>query len=302
MQNENTHSAHAQTRRHFLQAAGTGAAALLAADRCLGQVPGSADKAQPPAKTPGDTPLRLGLASYSLRKFPLEKALAMTQRVGLKHICLKSFHLPLESKPEAVAAAAEKVKAAGLDLYGCGVITMKNKAEVDQAFDYAQAAGMKVIVGSPLPEVLPLVSDKVRQTGIAVAIHNHGPGDQTYPTPESVYEKIKDLDKRIGLCIDVGHTLRIGADPIRDAERFAARLLDVHIKDVTAAQPGAKEIVVGRGVIDIPRLLETLMKTKYAGVVAFEYENEPDDPLPGLAESVGYVRGALAALKAKPTS
>ena len=302
MLNENTHSAHGQTRRHFLQAAGTGAAALLAADCCLGGTAAAVEKPQPSAKMPGDTPLRLGLASYSLRKFPLEKALAMTQRVGLQHICLKSFHLPVASKPAEIAAAAEKVKAAGLDLYGCGVVTMKNKAEVDQAFDYAQAAGMKVIVGSPMPEVLALVNDKVRQTGIAVAIHNHGPGDKTYPTPESVYEKIKDLDRRIGLCIDVGHTLRIGADPIRDAERFAARVLDVHIKDVTAAQPGAHEIVVGRGVIDIPRLLETLMKIKFAGVVAFEYENEPDDPLPGLAESVGYVRGVMAALKAKQTS
>ena len=39
-----------------------------------------------------------------------------------------------------------------------------------------------------------------------------------------------------------------------------------------------------------------LLKIKYRGVVAYEYEIEENDPLPGLAESVGYTRGVLAAL------
>jgi sugar phosphate isomerase/epimerase len=241
-------------------------------------------------------PFTLGLASYTLRKFPLDQTLAMTKRVGLGSICLKSFHLELNASPEAIAQAAEQVKQAGIKLYGGGVITMKNEADVNQAFEYAKAAGMHTIVGVPMPEVLPLVNEKVQQYDIAVAIHNHGPGDKTYPKPENAYEKIKDLDKRIGLCIDIGHTLRIGADPVADAERFADRLLDVHIKDVSEASAKGDTIEMGRGVIDIPAFLRTLVKINYAHVVAFEYEKDGDDPLPGLAESVGYVRGVLAAI------
>lgn len=282
------------TRRHFLQWAGAGAAASLAARSALAGEPVSQEKQ--PARTTRKRVFELGLASYSLFKFPLDQALAMTNRVGLKHICLNPIHLPVESTPELIARAAAKVKAAGLDLYASGVVNMRNPAEVRRAFDFAKAAGIRVIVGVPLPEVLPLVNEQVRKYDIRVAIHNHGPGDKVYPTPDVAYEKIKTLDRRIGLCIDIGHTLRIGGDPIRAAEQFADRLLDVHIKDVTAATASGAGVEVGRGVIDIPKFLRTLDKINYAGMVSFEYEKDSADPLPGLAESVGYVRGVLAAI------
>ncbi len=294
MENTGIETERRRTRREFFKVAGVGAAVA-------GTLSGFATRTaaageQVPGGSKGKIPFRLGLASYSLRKFSLEESLAMANRVGLKYICLKSFHLPLDSGPEDIAKAAAKVKEAGIVLYGGGVITMRNEKEVSGAFEYAKAAGMSTIVGMPMPKVLPLVNEKVRQYDIQVAIHNHGPGDKVYPTPESAYEKIKGLDKRIGLCIDVGHTIRIGADPIRSARECSDRLLDVHIKDVSEATPKGKELEVGRGVIDIPRLLRTLVRIGYTGVVAFEYEKDPTDPLAGLAESVGYVRGVLAAI------
>lgn len=220
----------------------------------------------------------------------------MTKRVGLKYICFKSFHLPLESTPAQIKAVVAKVKEAGLILYGGGVIGMKKEAQVHRAFDYAKAAGMKVIVGVPAPALLPLVNEKVQQYNIKVAIHNHGPTDKLYPTPGSAYERIKDLDKRIGLCNDIGHTMRAGVDPAVSAKKYADRLLDVHIKDVSEAAAKGRGVEIGRGVIDIPKFLKTLVKTKYDGNVSFEYEKDADDPMAGLAESVGYVRGVLAAI------
>jgi len=220
----------------------------------------------------------------------------MAARVGLKHICLKEYHLSMKSTPEQIAAAVAKVKAAGIDLYGGGCIYMRKPAEVNRAFEYAKAAGMKTIVGIPVPSVLALVDKKVQQYDIRVAIHNHGPGDKIYPTPEAAYEKIKDLDHRVGLCIDIGHTVRAGVDPSRAAEQCADRLLDVHVKDVTANTAKGKTIEAGRGVIDLPGFLRTLDKIRYPGIVSFEFEKDGNDPLPGLAESVGYVRGVLAVI------
>ncbi len=280
-----------QTRRRFLQAAGIGAVASLAgASSSLGRVRGSA------ARRAGQRRFKLGLASYTLRKVNLDDTLAMTKRVGLKYIAFKSFHLPLDSTPAQIQAVVAKVKEAGLILYGGGVISMKKEDQVHNAFDYAKAAGMKVIIGVPAPELLPLVNQKVKQYDIKVAIHNHGPGDKIYPTPASAYERIKDLDKRIGLCNDIGHTIRIGSDPIVSAKKFADRLLDVHIKDVSEATAKGHGVEVGRGVIDIPKFLKMLIKIKYSGIVSFEYEKDADDPMAGLAESVGYVRGVLAAI------
>lgn len=280
-----------QSRRHFIKMASIGAAASLTGARnSLAQVRGSAQRR-------ADKQLfKLGLASYTLRKFDLDDTLAMTKRVGLIYICFKDFHLPMDSTPAQIRAVVAKVKEAGLILYGGGVIYMRNQDQVHRAFDYAKAAGMKVIIGVPAPELLPLVNKKVRQFDIKVAIHNHGPGDKIYPTPASAYEKIKDLDGRIGLCNDIGHTIRAGSDPIESAKKYADRLLDVHMKDVTEATPKGRNVEVGRGVIDIPKFLKTLVEIKYSGIVSFEYEKDADDPMAGLAESVGYVRGVLAAI------
>ncbi len=280
-----------RTRRDFLKIAGIGTAASLA--RLNGETAVSTAGAAESKTAKHDRPLKLALASYTLRTFDLDKTLAVTNRVDLKAICLKSFHLPLDSSPDEIAAVAAKVKASGLLLYGGGVIGMKNEEQVHQAFEYAKAAKMIRIIAAPTPEMLPLINEKVQQYDIQVCIHNHGPGDKHFPTPTAAYEKIKGLDKRIGLCHDVGHTVRYGEDAVAATEKCADRLFDIHMKDVTAATKQGRATPCGRGVIDIPALLGVLIKIGYSGFLAFEYEGQPADPLPGLAESVGYVRGVL---------
>ena len=280
-----------QSRRRFLQLTALGATATFSG--ISGPAPRTAQAA---AASPAKPKLKLGLASYTLRKFDLDQTLAMTKRVGLKYIAFKSFHLPLDSSPDHIRAVVAKVKGAGLELYGGGVIYMRNEEQVRQAFEYAKAAGMTTIIGVPAHNLLPLVDRLVKDYDIKVAIHNHGPGDKVYPIPASAYALIKNLDPRIGLCNDIGHTCRSGIDPSVSVEKYADRLHDVHVKDVSAAVREGHTVEVGRGVIDIPKFLRTLVKIDYQGIVSFEYEKDENDPLPGLAESVGYVRGVLAAL------
>jgi inosose dehydratase len=277
------------SRRAFLGAS-LGAAA---GSRLAGAVRGL-ERSEPlpaPALRPR---FELGLASYTFREFDLDATLTMARRVGLSRIALKSVHLPLEATAETIRAAADKIRASGLVLYGCGVVYMTSEKEVDQAFAYARAGGMGVIIGVPNHDLLGLAERRVRETDIKLAIHNHGPGDKLYPTPRSILDRIDKLDRRVGVCLDVGHCQRSGIDPSDAARRCGPRLLDVHLKDVTEATMDGIAIEAGRGVIDIPRLLRTLIKIGYAGTAAFEYEKDGQDPLPGLAESVGYVRGVLS--------
>jgi len=274
------------SRRGFLKLA---AAAPFAASAAGLHEASAAEKA-------GKVKFRLGMASYTLRKFKLDETLAMTKRLGLEYICFKSFHLPLDATPEQIAATLEKVKQAGLVLYGGGVIGMKSQEQIDQAFAYAKAAGMTTIVGVPSPELLPAVQKKVKEYDIKVAIHNHGPGDKTYPVPQAALERIKDLDPRIGICHDIGHTVRYGEDLIKTTRLCGDRLLDVHLKDVTEASAKGRACPAGRGVIDLPAFFETLVEMGYSGIAALEYESDPDDPLPGCAESIGYCRGVLATM------
>ena len=277
--------AHRSSRRQFLQLAGVGAVACAAgADRAASAAPAS------------KVPYQLGMASYTFREFPLDQTLEMTKRLGLKRITFKDFHLKLDATPEVIAETLSKVKAAGLELYAGGVIYMKSEAEVDRAFAYAKAAGMPMIIGVPNYELLDYTNRKIQEYDIRVAIHNHGPDNPLYPTPESAYERIVKLDRRIGLCIDVGHTQRSGIDPSDSALKYADRLYDVHIKDVSAATSAGRTVEIGRGVIDIPKFLRTVRKINYTGTLALEYEKDGKDPLPGSAESIGYLRGVLATM------
>src|SRR5690606_18965146 len=158
---------------------------------------------------------------------------------------------------------------------------------------YAKTAGMEMIVGVPNHELLDYVEEKVKQNDIMLAIHNHGPGDKLYPSAESAYNLIKNRDKRMGLCIDIGHTKRINRDPEQDLKDFFDRVLDIHIKDVTAAAADGTTCIIGRGVIDFTSFMQTVVKMKYKGTLSLEYEAEADDPLPGMMESFGYTKGVL---------
>lgn len=292
------------TRREFLgvslAAAGAGSAAPAALASWLAASAGSVlgttgCRGDRRAAAPGPR-FELGLASYTFREFGLDETLAMARRLGFVRIALKDVHLPLDSSPEVIRATIEKVRAAGLVAYGCGVVYMATDAGVDRAFTYAKAGGMGLIIGVPDHGLLARAERRVRETGIRLALHNHGPGDLRYPTPQSILERIGDLDPRIGVCLDVGHCQRSGLDPSEEAARCGARLLDLHLKDVTASTEQGAAVETGRGVIDVPRLLRTLIAMGYRGTAAFEYEKDGRDPLAGLAESVGYVRGVLAGL------
>ncbi|HYW81043.1 MAG TPA: sugar phosphate isomerase/epimerase, partial [Thermoguttaceae bacterium] len=195
--------------------------------------------------------------------------------------------------PEEIATAVQKTKDAGITLYGGGVIGLKSQEQIDQAFEYAKAAGMTKIIGAPSPEMLPAIDKKVKQYDIEVCIHNHGPGDTHFTTPETAYDQVKKFDPRIGFCHDIGHTTRVACDPVAITKKCADRILDFHIKDVTGTTKSGHSTPCGRGVIDLPAVLRMLVEIDYQGYLAFEYEEEADDPLPGLAESVGYVRGVL---------
>lgn len=268
---------------------------LAAVTTALGAMPGAGQRAFAAAGGAAPrVPFDLGIASYTFRSFPLEQAIAMTARLRVRKLTLKDMHLPMTITAREMEAVSEKMKAAGVELSSCGVVYMKTEEEVHKAFAYARLAGIKMMVGVPDAPLMELAEQQVKETGIAMAIHNHGPNDQRFPSPESAYRLIEKMDRRMGLCIDVGHTERLGLDPAVEIERFFDRLLDVHIKDVSSADAKGTTVEIGSGVIDTPKLLKTLVRLGYSKTIHFEYEKDEKDPFPGVAESVGYVRGVLA--------
>lgn len=280
-----------KNRRHFFKTSG----ALLLGSTISSNVLGSSIQKKSSPIPLAKIKFQLGLASYTTREFSLDDTVKMAQRVGLTRIGLKSFHLPLTATESDCMNVASKLKQQGLDFYNVGVIYMKTKEEIDQAFNYAKACAVKIIIGVPAHELLEYAQIKVKETGINLAIHNHGPGDKLYPTVESIYEKIKLMDKGMGICMDIGHIVRLNGDPSQELKKFFDRIMEIHIKDEDQKTAEGKPVEIGRGITDIPDFLRTVIELNYSGGISFEYEKDAKDPLPGLAESVGYIKGVLAA-------
>ena len=277
-------------RRRFLQAGLAGSAALAA-----GALAGASfAEAEEAARDPFHG-LKVGIASYSLRKFNLDQAIAMTQEAGVKYITLKDVHLAMKSTPAERKEARRKIEDAGLVLMGGGVISIADKEEaVRGVFEYAKDAGMPTIVCSPDPAALDTVEKMARQYDLRIAIHNHGPGDKLYPSPLDVLRLVKDRDARLGICMDVGHSVRLGEDAVAVLKQCVGRMNDFHMKDVTAATAKGGAAVVGKGVIDIPGVLKVLVAAKFPYHVALEYETDADAPLPGIKASFDFMRGVLS--------
>jgi sugar phosphate isomerase/epimerase len=252
---------------------------------------------QPPDPRPER--LKLGVASYSLRKFPFDKALEMAKACDTKYINFKDVHLPRTDSPEAIKAARAKTEAAGLTIVGGGTITMrKDEAAVRKDFEYAKLAGMPVIVAAPDFESLDIVEKLAKEYQIRIAIHNHGPEDKFFPSPYDAYKMIKGRDKHMGLCVDIGHTVRTGTDPAKAVLDLRDRVYDLHVKDLRNLKDRDSQVIVGKGAIDFPALFRALLKIGYTGHVGLEYEIDVDNPLPGMQQSFAYMRGVLAGISA----
>lgn len=241
--------------------------------------------------------LKLGVATYSLRGMKLEPAIAAIQRLGIPYASLKDIHLPMKSTTDERKAVAAKFKDAGITLLSCGVVRILNdEANARNAFEYARDIGVPTIVCDPDPASFPLLDRLVKEFDIKLAIHNHGPSSAVFKSPYDSLQAAEKYDPRIGVCIDVGHTARVNVDPAEAIHKCAARLYDIHLKDISNITEKDPSIEIGRGILGIHGILQALAAVKFAHHVGIEYEKDGKDPLPGLAESVGYVRGVMSSM------
>jgi sugar phosphate isomerase/epimerase len=247
----------------------------------------------------GEPPIRLGIASYTFRNFTRAQMIPYLKQLNITGLNAKDTkdHLPMAPDDEAKALA--DYTAAGIKLHAAGAIYFPKDEDDDirAKFEYCKRAGIGVIVaGDPTPATLPRMEKFVKEYDIKIAIHNHGPEDKVWPSPLDVLKAVKGFDPRLGLCIDVGHTVRAGTDVVEAIHAAGPRLHNVHIKDLTDFTAKESQVAVGEGIMPIRAIFEALIKAKYPGWVDLEYEIHGDDPMPGLIASIAYMRGVLAGM------
>ena len=284
------------TRRKFFKKAGVRLLAMSASSVLLREDMYAA--ATPAEKeTHKEDLFKVAIAGYTFVHFDTDQMLEMMKRTGVKYLCIKDFHLPYHATKEECDAFHAKLNSNGVIGYAIGPVNnIKTEQMVDDTFEYAKRASVKLIVGVPDDEILPYINKKVKEYDFKFAIHNHGPGDPRYPNAKSIWDKVKDFDPRIGMCLDIGHNVRTGTDLVANLEQYHTRVFDIHIKDVTVAAKEGTDIEMGRGIIDIPAFVKILRKVKFDGACSLEYEKDMKDPLAGIAESIGYFKGVMDAV------
>ncbi len=275
------------SRRNFFKIAGTSVLAVGMGNSLLASTVSRKEE-----KGKNDL-FKIGMAGFTMREFTVDETFAYLKKTQIPYLSVKDMHLPINSTQEQINEFLDKAKASGVTIYTVGVIYMKTEQEVINAFDYAKKVGVNMIVGAPAYDLLALAEKKVIETGIKLAIHNHGPEDKLYPSPEDVYNRVKNMDKKMGLCMDIGHTMRNKVDPSDALTKYIDRVFDIHIKDEDKADKEGKTIEIGRGVIDFPKFIKTLRKVKYSGMCSIEFEKGKEEVITGVAESVGFFKGVM---------
>jgi sugar phosphate isomerase/epimerase len=286
------------TRRGFLGA--TGIAGLAA----VAPRPASA------VIVPEPWGIKLGVATYTFRSFDRAKTIEYLKEIQTPWISIKDVnkHLPHQATPEQLKAIRKEFDDAGLKVMSVGNVDMTKAKTIDDLrviFEWAKTFGTPMMVCAPTHDNIKMVETLVKEYNIRIAIHNHGPEDHNFPTPESVLEVVRQLDPRCGLCMDVGHSARTGTDVVKAIADAGSRLIDMHVKDLAffKDQPDGREAKasqcdVGDGIMPFPQIFQQLKKMNYQGCVNLEYEIHGDNPMPGVQRSFSYMRGVLAGLAA----
>ena len=241
------------------------------------------------------SPVKLGIASYTFREFKQpQQLIGFMHQLNLKYINLKDFHLP-ETPLDAVPAEAKVYRDAGLVITGGGTIYFPKDEDEDikAKSDHAKSAGFPMIIGSPTHASIGRVESFVKKYDIKLAIHNHGPEDKEWPSPHDILKVIGTMDKRVGCCVDVGHTMRAGDNVPQTLRDVGPRLLDMHMKDLKNGTEKESQVAVGEGIMPVREIFQTLIDMKYPGYVDLEYEINGKDPMPGVTESINFMRKTL---------
>ncbi len=282
------------SRRDFLRASGLATVGLAVGARSEG--------CESPSPGLVTSPLDLGIATYSLRELSRADAIAGIRAIGAKYASVKSFHLPYEASPDELRSGAKEFRDAGIEIVSGGVIYLQQDDDdhIRRHFEYARNCGMPLMVIGPTRATLPRIERFVKEYDIAVAIHNHGPEDEHFPAPSDAMGAIRQMDPRVGICVDLGHTARTGANVVDEVAACGGRLLDVHIKDLRDLLDGASQCEVGNGAMPVAAIFRQLLSMGYKGKVNLEYEIDANDPVPGMRRSFAFLRGVAEGLTSPP--
>jgi inosose dehydratase len=239
----------------------------------------------------------VGVQSYSLRKYKLDEAIRHLQGMGVHYVEFAGTHLAPTASDTEIADTLKLVQSAGLKVSAHGVNRFTKDHEANRKlFEFARKIGARTITADPNPDSFDSLDKLVAEYDMRIAIHNHGPTHR-YNKVESVTSAIKDHDRRIGACVDCGHYLRSGEDPVKCVLTLSDRVYGVHMKDEAETNtPKSANVVIGKGHLDVVGLFRALRQVKFPadGALSLEYEANPDNPIDEMKACLEAAKEAIA--------
>jgi inosose dehydratase len=240
-----------------------------------------------------NSPFRFGFQSYSLRHFSETEELAgEAEQLGLAFVEVYNGHLPTDATDEEMSRFKQALEEVGVEVNAFGVEGFSADHEANQRlFQFGHKLGVENLSANPSKDAFESLDKLVAQYDIRIAIHNHGPEDERWRRPEWILEAVRDLDPRVGACVDTGHYLRAGVDPVEAIRMLGSRVLGVHLKDFDAE---SEEQIVGHGRLSLVDTFRALIDVGFKGPLSLEYESHMENPVPSMREGLAAAGEALA--------
>jgi sugar phosphate isomerase/epimerase len=247
----------------------------------------------------------LGCQAYSFKEFTAFEAIEKTREAGGKTI---EFFLWQKFSPEHpklevnallpdkhIEELKAKLKKEGIRAasayFGNTAFEQKDpEAALRKVFEFAKKLELVALTGEPPESGLDLVEKLCKEYDIRFCLHNHRKGKDEYKywNPEYTAKMMASRDKHMGFCLDTGHAVRSGLDPVDGLKKMKGRVYSLHLKD-PVTQDG-HDTVYGQGVGNVKGVLQELKEQKFDGFISIEYENNWTNSVPDIKQCVEFVR------------
>lgn len=223
----------------------------------------------------------MGIQSYTFRKFNLDQTLDKIHKLGLHFAEFYPAHVPVSDDRAQAQPINDKMNRHDITLSALGVFRISNNPQANRRiFQFADWTRVRNLSVNPDLDAMDNLEKLVDEFGIRIGIHNHGPTSR-YSTVEDVQQAVRGRHPLIGACVDTGHYIRSGVDPVHAIRTLGDRVHGVHLKDYASAGENPPETIIGQGKLDVVGVFEALRDAGFPadGSLSLEYEDHPQHPM-----------------------
>jgi sugar phosphate isomerase/epimerase len=248
--------------------------------------------------------VRIGVESYTFRKFSLDKMIEAMKSIGLTSVELSEQHLhPMKASEADFKAAKKRLDTAGIQISAYFVNLPANATDehLDRAFNGALLLGVNTMATSTEKTLVGRLDEWCQKYKIKVGLHNHWFGSKNFrgdrakqfETAQDFRDALKGRSSLINIAFDIGHFSAVGFDPVSFIREHHGRIVSLHIKDRDGDEEHSDRRF-GQGRTPIIETMRLLKKIKYRYAANIEYEIEAEDPTDGVRHAFEYMKLALA--------